>query len=303
MMKAAGMKPWLMVLITLGVLFAGAVWANPEPWQMNMPKGVTPISEKVYAVHMLGLYVCAGIGIVVYVAMIIALFRFRQSRGVVPAKWSHHSLLETVWTIIPVILLAILAVPATTLLVEMADTTESEMTVKITGYQWKWRYDYVDYQDRPVDKVGFISSLDRESDRARQLGSGIDPWEIRDDEGFRSYLLNVDKPLVLPTDTKIRLMITAEDVIHSWWVPDIGFKVDAIPGTVNTAWTQIHTPGTYRGQCAELCGQDHGFMPVVIKAVPRAEFETWLATQQNEARLERASRTAQAESVNLAPRG
>jgi cytochrome c oxidase subunit 2 len=157
----------------------------------------------------------------------------------------------------------------------MYDTTESEMTVKITGYQWMWRYEILNYQGESTG-VNFVSRLDRESDRVRQLGSGLDPAAVKSGE-LNTYLLNVDKPLVLPTDTKIRFVITADDVIHAWWVPALGWKQDAIPGVVNEAWTKIERVGTYRGQCTELCGKDHGFMPIVVEAVPRAEFESWLA--------------------------
>jgi cytochrome c oxidase subunit 2 len=152
------------------------------------------------------------------------------------------------------------------------------MTVKVTGYQWKWRYEYVDYYDQSPG-INFISSLDAESNAARQPGSTVDPASIRDGD-YPSYLLEVDKPLVLPVGVKVRFVITADDVIHAWWVPSLGWKQDAIPGIINSRWTQIDTPGTYRGQCAELCGKDHGYMPIVVKALPKAEFEQWLAAQQ-----------------------
>lgn len=289
-------------LVALCALFAGVAWANPKPWDLNMPKGVTPTSEQVYHLHMLGLWVCVAIGVLVFGVMIVAMFRFRQSKGAVAEKWSHNTKLELVWTIIPVLILAGLAWPSTKILINMADTTNSQMTVKITGYQWKWRYDYIDYQGKPVDKVGFLSKLDDKSDKTRQLDSGMSPWEIKDN-GYPSYLLNVDHPLVVPTNTKIRFMITAGDVIHAWWVPELGFKTDAIPGVVNAAWAKIEKPGIYRGQCAELCGQDHGFMPIVVKAVAPAEFENWLAAQEDKARFERASRTAQTSPAAAQPRG
>lgn len=289
-------------LTALFALFAGAAWANPVPWQLNLTKGVTPTSHEVYFIHMLAFYLCVAIGALVFTAMIVAMFRFRKSKGVVAEKWSHNTKLEMVWTIIPVLLLIALAWPATNTLIRMADTTNSQMTVKITGYQWKWRYDYIDYQGAPVDKVGFISSLDRHSNKVRQLDSGLSPWDVKSD-GFPSYLLEVDHPLVLPTDTKIRFMITAGDVIHSWWVPDIGYKIDAIPGIINPAWAIIEKPGIYRGQCAELCGQDHAYMPIVIKAVSPAEFENWLTAQEDQARFERTSRTAQTTPAAPQPRG
>jgi len=271
-------------------LFGGAAWANPEPNQLNMTKGVSEWSP--YAMHMVALWVCVVIGIIVFGAMFVAMFRFRKSRGAVAEKWSHSTRLEIVWTVIPVIILVFLANLATGGLTSFADTTGAEMTIKITGYQWKWRYDYVDYKGKGVDKVGFISKLEETSDRTRQLRSNLDPGKIQVD-GYQTYLLDVDKPLVVPVHTKIRFIIVGGDVIHSWWVPALGWKMDAIPGIANAAWTNIKEPGVYRGQCAELCGQDHGFMPIVVKAVPKAEFEQWLATQEDEARVRKAAATAQ----------
>ena len=272
-------KAWV---ATICALFAGAAWANPEPGQLNMTRGVTEWSSEPYFLNNVALGVCIVIGIVVFGAMFVAMFRFRKSRGAVAEKWSHNTTLEVVWTTIPVIILIVLAYLATGGLKSFADTTNSQMTVKVTGFQWKWRYDYVEYQGKPVDKVGFISKLDRESDETRQLKSGLDPNAVKVD-GYNTYLINVDEPLVVPVGTKIRFVITAGDVIHSWWVPALGWKMDAIPGIVNAAWTNIKEPGVYRGQCAELCGQDHGFMPIVVKAVPKAEFEQWLAQKQQAA--------------------
>jgi cytochrome c oxidase subunit 2 len=228
---------------------------------------------------MVSLLVCVVIGILVYGAMFIAMFRFRKSRGAVAEKWSHNTVVEIIWTTIPVIILASLAWMATNGMRKFYDTTGSQMTVKITGYQWKWRYDYVDYEGKPISKVGFMSKLDDLSNETRQLHSGLDPYAVKTD-GYNTYLLNVDKPLVLPIHTKIRFVITAGDVIHSWFVPAFGWKMDAIPGVINAAWTNIEKPGVYRGQCAELCGQDHGYMPIVVKAVSKADFAKWLAAQE-----------------------
>jgi cytochrome c oxidase subunit 2 len=273
-------------------LFGGTAWANPQPNQLNMAKGVTEWSPEPYFLNNVSLGVCVVIGIIVFGAMFIAMFRFRKSRGAVAEKWTHNTKLEILWTAVPVIILIVLAKLATGGLVSFADTTGSQMTVKITGFQWKWRYDYVDYKGQPVNQVGFMSKLDGRSDRTRQLGSGMDPNKV-DVDGYNTYLLDVDHPLVLPVNTKVRFVIVGGDVIHSWWVPALGWKIDAIPGVVNAAWTNIKEPGVYRGQCAELCGQDHGFMPIVVKAVSKADFETWLATQQDEAKLQKASQTAQ----------
>jgi len=290
-MTSGGIGRWKAACVASALaLFGGAAWANPEPNQLNMTKGVSEWSP--YAMHMVALWVCVVIGIIVFGAMFVAMFRFRKSRGAVAEKWSHSTRLEIVWTVIPVIILVFLANLATGGLTSFADTTGAEMTIKITGYQWKWRYDYVDYKGKGVDKVGFMSKLEETSDRTRQLRSNLDPGKIQVD-GYQTYLLDVDKPLVVPVHTKIRFIIVGGDVIHSWWVPALGWKMDAIPGIANAAWTNIKEPGVYRGQCAELCGQDHGFMPIVVKAVPKAEFEQWLATQEDEARVRKAAATAQ----------
>ncbi|HUB88713.1 MAG TPA: cytochrome c oxidase subunit II [Dyella sp.] len=268
--------------ITASSLFAGSTLANPRPDQLNLTPGVTTYSEIPYMLNNIALGVCVVIGILVFGAMFIAMFRFRKSRGAVPEKWSHNTTIEIVWTAIPVVILVCLAWLATDGLRVFADTTGSQMTVKITGYQWKWRYDYVDYLGKPISHVGFISKLDDQSNATRQLNSGLDPNAVKVD-GENTYLLNVDHPLVLPVGMKIRFVITGGDVIHSWYVPDLGWKVDAIPGVINAAWTNITKPGIYRGQCALLCGQDHGFMPIVVKAVSQEDFAKWLAEQQKPA--------------------
>jgi cytochrome c oxidase subunit 2 len=265
------------MLSTSGLLASAAAFANPVPWQLNMAPGVTSISQRIYGLHMLGLWVCVAIGVVVFSAMLIAMFRFRKSRGAVAETWSHSSKLEAVWTAIPVLILIVMAWPATKLLVDMANVENADMTVKVTGYQWRWAYDYVDYNKKSTG-VHFISSLDSDSYRVSQLRSGMSPDSVKDGD-YSSYLLNVDHPLVLPVGVKIRFVITADDVIHSWGVPNLGWKTDAIPGIINDNWTQIDTPGVYRGQCVELCGRGHAYMPIVVKAVPKAEFEQWLAAQ------------------------
>ena len=256
----------------LAALAAGVAHAAPpERWQLNLTPGVTETARTAYQMHMIMLWICVVIGVIVFGAMFYAMFKFRKSKGAVPdTHWTHSSKMEILWTVIPVLILIVMAVPATRGLMLMTDTSKAEMTVKVTGIQWKWRYEIVDYQGQPSD-VNFISSLDFASNRARILGSGIDATTVD------NYLLDVDRPLVLPTDTKIRFLFTADDVIHAWWVPELGWKQDAIPGFVNEAWTNIEEAGTYRGQCTELCGKDHGFMPIVVQAVPKAEFAQWLA--------------------------
>lgn len=255
----------------LAALASVSAWADSEPvrWQLNMPEGVTQTAENAYFMHMLMLWICVAIGIVVFGAMAVAMFKFRKSKGAKPdVDFTHSTKLEIIWTVIPIVILVVMAVPATTMVIQQYDAKGHEMTVKVTGYQWMWRYEIVG------EDVNFISRLDRESDRVRQSGESPDAGVVP------HYLRDVDRPLVLPTDTKIRFVVTADDVIHAWWVPALGWKQDAIPGIINEAWTEIREPGTYRGVCAELCGKDHGFMPIVVKAVPRAEYEAWLAAQK-----------------------
>nr|WP_255516492.1 cytochrome c oxidase subunit II [Luteimonas suaedae] len=244
--------------------------ADPQRWQLNMGRGVTASSQHAYDAHMFVLWVCVAIGILVFGAMAFAMVKFRKSKGAVAAQFSHNTTAEIIWTIVPIIILVVMAVPATSKLIAMYDTRDSEMTVKVTGYQWMWEYEYLG------EDVAFTSRLDRDSDRLRQ-NRAVTRAEL---DAHPNYLLDVDNVLVLPTDTKIRFVITADDVIHSWWVPALGWKQDAIPGLVNEAWTEITEPGVYRGQCAELCGKDHGFMPIVVRAVPRAEFDAWLAAEK-----------------------
>jgi cytochrome c oxidase subunit 2 len=280
---------------TLAALSAGVAQANPQRWQLNLSPGVTDTSERIYSLHNLTLGICVVIGIIVFGAMFWSMFHHRKSKGAVAAQFSHNTTAEIIWTVVPILILIVMAVPATNTLFRMYDTSQSEMTVKITGYQWMWRYEYLG------ENVQFLSRLERTSDRTRALGSGLDPYAVKvGDEN--TYLLDVDHPLVLPVDTKIRFVVTGADVIHAWWVPALGWKQDAIPGIINENWTRIKVPGTYRGQCAELCGRDHGFMPIVVKAVPKAEFRSWLATQRSatEAAARVADAPAAASSVVVA---
>jgi cytochrome c oxidase subunit II len=245
--------------------------ADPQRWQLNMGRGVTASSQHAYDAHMLALIICIAIGVLVFGAMGIAMFKFRHSKGAKPdTNFTHSTRLEIVWTVVPIILLVVMAVPATTKLMAMYDTRESEMTVKVTGVQWMWKYEYLG------EGVQITSRLDRDSDRLRQ-NRATPRAEL---DAHPAYLLDVDNPLVLPTNTKVRFVVTADDVIHSWWVPALGWKQDAIPGLINEAWTEILEPGVYRGQCAELCGKDHGFMPIVVRALPREEFDAWLAAEK-----------------------
>jgi cytochrome c oxidase subunit II len=244
---------------------------------LNLPQGVTDISRKIYALHMEIFWVCVWIGVFVFGAMIVSIIKFRKSQGAVAdTSMVHNTKVEVVWTIIPVIILVAMAVPAARTLVEIEDTTKTGLTIKVTGFQWGWEYEYLD------DGVTYYSHLDRLSDAARELGSGIDPHSVP------HYLLNVDRPLVVPNGVKVRLLITGADVIHSWWVKDLGVKKDAIPGFINEAWFKVDDTftGMLRGNCAELCGRDHGFMPIVVDVRSRADFDSWLkntAAEQKQA--------------------
>jgi cytochrome c oxidase subunit 2 len=237
---------------------------------LNMTQGVTESSRQIYSLHMSIFMITVVIGVLVFGAMFYSIFRHRKSRGVKPAKFHHSTAVEIVWTVIPLCILVAMAIPATAVLIDLEDTSDAELTVKVTGYQWFWGYEYQD------ENVQFLSRLDVESDKARQLGSGVQPASVD------NYLQNVDNRLVLPINTRIKFQITGADVIHSWWMPDLGWKKDAIPGFVNETWTNIDTPGVYRGRCAELCGRDHGFMPIVVEAVEKDEFEAWLAERQDQ---------------------
>jgi cytochrome c oxidase subunit 2 len=237
-------------------------------WDLNLRVGVTPLSREIYGLHMLILWVCVAIAVAVFGVMIYSIVTFRKSKGAIPATFDHSTRAEIIWTLIPAIILVAMAIPAARTLVKIHDTSGSELTVKVTGYQWKWQYEYVDHG------VSFFSTLARTSDDARQLRSGVAPTSVQ------NYLLEVDHPLVVPQGRKVRVLITATDVIHAWWVPDFGMKKDAIPGFINEIWFRADEPGVFRGQCAELCGRDHGFMPVVVEVKPQAEFDAWLAQQK-----------------------
>ncbi len=270
-------------------MMAWAQSADPKRWQLNMGRGVTPTSYAAYEAHMWALWLCVAIGVIVFGAMAVAMVKFRKSKGAVASQFSHNTTAEIVWTIIPVVILVVLAFPATRGLIKMYDTRNAEMTVKVTGYQWMWKYEYLG------EDVALTSRLDRKSDEIRQSGKRVAEAD------HPHYLLDVDNVLVLPTDTKIRFVITADDVIHAWWVPALGWKQDAIPGIINEAWTQIDKPGIYRGQCAELCGKDHGFMPIVVKAVPKAEYQQWLQSQKGAGATAAASAAPAAEATAAAP--
>jgi len=252
-------------LLTL-MIIAPTVFADMV---LNLRRGVTDVSQTVYELHMLILWVCVVIAIVVFGVMIVSIILHRRSRGAEPANFSHSTNAELIWTIIPVIILIWMAVPAAKTLVIMEDFRDSEITIKVTGYQWKWHYAYLGTE------VDFFSSLARSSNIARQVRSGVDPFSVE------NYLLDVDKPLVVPVDTKIRLLITANDVIHAWWVPSFAVKKDAIPGFINEVWFKANETGTFRGQCAELCGRGHGFMPIVVDVLSKQDYAVWINAKEN----------------------
>ena len=236
---------------------------------LNMTPGVTDISRKIYDLHMEVFWICVGIAVVVFGWMIWSLIAFRKSKGAVAdTTLVHNTRVEIIWTALPVFILIAMAVPAARTLVDIEDTRDTELTIKVTGFQWGWNYDYLD------DGVNFFSRLDRASDAARQLLSGIDPTTVP------NYLLSVDHPLIVPAGVKVRLLITGADVIHSWWIPAFGLKKDAIPGFINELWFRVDPDktGIYRGQCVELCGRDHGFMPIVVDVRSKADFSAWLKT-------------------------
>jgi len=238
-----------------------------------MTPGVTEISRKIYGLHMEIFWICVIIAVIVFGAMIYSIITYRKSKGAVAdVTLVHNTTVELIWTAVPVAILVFMAIPAARTLVEIEDVTKTDLSIKITGFQWGWQYDYLDAG------VSFFSHLDRKSNSARELASGVDPNTVD------NYLLNVDKPLVVPAGSKIRLLITGADVIHSWWVPAFGVKKDAIPGFINEAWFKVDAdkPGLYRGQCAELCGRDHGFMPIVVDVRSKEDFETWLKAKAAE---------------------
>ncbi|MFM7481839.1 MAG: cytochrome c oxidase subunit II [Candidatus Methylopumilus sp.] len=261
-------KSMIRFLTKFSVVFASLFLLSSNlalaAWGLNMTQGVTPISQDVYNMHMTSLYVVTIIGILVFSVMFWSIFQHRKSKGVKPAKFSHSTTVEIIWTLIPFAIIVALAIPATKLLARMDDTSKSEITIKATGYQWKWKYDYID------EDITIYSNLAADSVDASQKNSGIDP------KTADNYLRNTDTALVLPVGKKIRIMTTASDVIHAWWVPDLGWKRDAIPGFINDNWTVINKEGVYRGQCAEICGKGHGYMPIVVKAVPEKEYTAWV---------------------------
>ncbi len=252
-------------LSLLALCLAGTARAE---WTINMPRGITDLSVETYNTHMLIFWWCVAIGVAVFGVMIVALFKHRKSKSVKPATFSHSTTAEVIWTAIPVIILMLIAVPIAETMVKLEDSRDPDISIVVTAYQWKWHYRYQD------EGVSFYSSLATASLEARRKQSGVDPFTVD------NYLLDVDRPLVVPRDAKVRLLVTSNDVVHSWWVPDLAIKKDAIPGIINETWFNAREVGTYRGQCAELCGKDRGYMPVVVEVVEPDAFQAWVDTRK-----------------------
>lgn len=239
-----------------------ATTANAADMPLNMTKGVTEISHQVYDLHMTIFWICCVIGVVVFGIMFWSILHHRKAKGVQPAQFHESTKVEILWTAIPVLILIVMAIPATRTLIAMEDTTEADVTVLITGSQWKWHYKYL---DNDIEYYSLLATTKEQINNKFEKG--------------QNYLLEVDRPLVVPTGKKIRFLMTSDDVIHSWWVPAFAVKKDANPGFINEAWTRIDEPGLYRGQCAELCGKDHGFMPIVVIAKEPAAYDAWVAQE------------------------
>jgi len=256
--------------LSLGAAFLSlfAMNANAD-YALNLKTPATEIASQIYDLHMLIIWVCLGIFVIVFGLMFYSILKHRKSVGHKAVQFHEHHLLEVVWTIIPVIILAAMAWPATKTILAMKDTSAADMSVKVTGSQWKWAYDYLD-QD-----VKFISTLATPQDQIQNKA-----------EKGENYLLEVDNPMVVPVGKKVKVLLTAADVIHAWWVPEFGVKQDAIPGFVREAWFRADKVGTYRGQCAELCGKDHGFMPIVVEVKEQAEYDAWIAAKQEAAKAD-----------------
>jgi len=257
-----------------GLGFAMDAFANTSNGY-NLPPGVTELSHEMYALHMEVFWICVGIAVVVFGAMIYSLLKFRKSQGAVADTTMLHSTkVEVVWTAIPVVILIVMAIPAAEIILQIEDSRNAGLSIRVTGYQWKWEYQYMD----AAEGIDIYSTLARSSNFARELHSGIDPGTVD------NYLLAVDKPLVVPSGTKVRLLLTSQDVIHAWWVPDFGAKRSAIPGYINELWFKVDPgkEGTYRGQCAALCGRDHAFMPIVVEVLTPDDFKKWVADQKAE---------------------
>jgi cytochrome c oxidase subunit 2 len=248
-----------LVASVLGLLWSTAAWATPRPWETNLQPPASPIMERLTSFHDMLLWIISAIVLFVFVLLAYTCWRFAEARNPVPSRRSHHTILEVAWTAVPVLILVIIAIPSFKLLYYMDVVPETGMTIKATGHQWYWSYDYPDNGNFTFDSY-MIAAAD------------LQPGQLR--------LLETDNRLVVPVDTSIRIQTTADDVVHSWAMPQFGIKVDAIPGRLNEMWFKVEQPGTYYGQCSELCGVNHGFMPITIEAVSKEAFEAWVKEAQ-----------------------
>ena len=254
-----------LVSVVLAVVSTAALAA----WELNMPLGITSISRETYSLHMTIFWVCVVIGVLVYGVLVYSLFAYRKSKGAIPATFTHSTKLEMIWTTIPFVILIVMAIPATQVLTQIYDSSESDLDIMVTGYQWRWQYRYL---TATGEEVVFFSNLATPAEQIQNIAAKGE-----------NYLLEVDAPMVVPVNKKVRLLLTSADVIHSWWVPDLAVKKDAVPGFVNESWFIAEQPGIYRGQCTELCGKDHGFMPIVVQVMAEADYNNWIADKQKAA--------------------
>jgi len=262
-LKATKKLNWLILLFLSTSIFS-------ERSDYNMPMGVTEVSKDIFDLHMLIMWICVWIGVVVFGIMFWSLLKYRKSTGAVAAKFNDNFRLEIAWTILATLILVGMAIPSTKVMITAYDDREGDVNILVTGYQWKWHYKYLE------DNISFFSMLTTSQEEIDNL---IPKGEF--------YLTEVDEPLVIPINKRVRFLITGNDVIHSWWVPDFAVKQDAVPGFINTAWTYVSKTGIYRGACTELCGMKHAFMPVVVRAVEQEEYEAWVAEKIAFAEAER----------------
>lgn len=262
MSSKAGARIWGLVV----ALYSGFGMAAADPYQLNLPEPQTVIAQQIYDQHTMVLWICLAIFVGVFGVMFYSIVKHRKSTGYEAANFHHSTTVEIIWTAIPFLILVGMAFPATKTVIAMKDTSNPDITIKATGYQWKWGYDYLTGEG---EGISFLSNLSTPRD---QIENAATKGE--------HYLLEVDNPVVVPTGKKVRVLLTANDVLHAWWVPALGVKQDAIPGYIRDVWFNIEKPGTYRGQCAELCGKDHGFMPIVVEALEPEKYALWVAEQQ-----------------------
>jgi cytochrome c oxidase subunit 2 len=260
-----GRRPGEALLALLPLLAPGAAFAERE---YNLQPPVTPIAAQIFDLHLLITGICAVIFVVVFSVMFYSIFAHRKSKGHKAAQFHENTTVEVIWTVIPFLILLGMAFPATKTILGMKDASVPDITVKVTGFQWKWQYDYLDHG------FSFVSNL----------ATPYTQIHNQDPKGDH-YLLDVDQAMVVPTGKKVRVLITAGDVIHSWWVPAFGVKQDAIPGFVRDSWFKADTPGIYRGQCAELCGKEHGFMPIVVEVKTPEAYAEWLEVQKKKSAM------------------